>query len=94
MEVAPFINEEESTAIYDMIVFEKSIWKKLYLGFETENVHKKEKDSLSVGPRISLPIGELTNFQTSLALAYQIRSGEADALRFYLVFNRRFKIIP
>ena len=91
LEVAPFLNEEETCSVYDMIVFEKRIWRKLNLGVETENVHKKEKDSLGLGPRVSIPLGSAGNFKTSLALAYQLRSGETDALRFYLVFNRQFQ---
>ena len=91
LEVAPFLNETETCAVYDMIIFEKRIWRKLNLGIETENVHKKEKDSIGLGPRISIPLKSLGDVKTSFAIAYQMRSGETDPLRFYLVFNKRFK---
>src|SRR3989344_2097936 len=91
LEVAPFLNEEDGGSVYDMVVFEKTIRQNFNLGLETENVHKKEKDSLGIGPRISIPLSSVKELKTSLAFAYQFRSGETDPFRFYLVFSRRFK---
>ena len=91
LEVAPFLNERDSGSVYDMIVFEKRVWRKLSLGIETENVHKKERDSLGLGPRVRIPLDSTGNFKTSLALAYQLRSGETDTFRFYLIFSKQFQ---
>ncbi len=89
VEVAPFLDRR---AVYDMAVFEQNVWHKLNIGAETENVHKPGKDSLGIGPRISMPLAVFGNFKLAVALAYQFRQQETDALRFYVVFNRRDKL--
>ncbi len=89
VEVAPFLDRE---AVYDMVIFEQSVWHKLNIGGETENVHKPGKDSLGAGPRVSASLAEVGNYKLAVALAYQLRRQERNALRFYIVFNRKDKL--
>lgn len=89
IEVAPFLDRK---AVYDMVIFEQNVWHKLNLGAETENVHKPGKDSLGVGPRISAPLAVFGNYKLAVALAYQVRRQETNALRFYIVFNHKDKL--
>lgn len=89
IEVAPFLDRE---AVYDMVIFEQNVWYKLNAGAETENIHKPGRDSFGAGPRVSVPIAEFGNYKLAIALAYQLRQQETDAMRFYIVFNRRDKL--
>lgn len=86
VEVAPFLDRR---ATYDMVIFEHRSWRKLNLGAETENVHKRGADSLGAGPRASLPLGTFGKFKVATAAAYRLRSSEQNEFRVYVVFNRR-----
>ncbi len=88
VEVAPFLDRK---AVYDMVVFEQNVWRGMNIGAETENVHRPGKDSLGAGPRVSVPVAQVSNFKMAIALAYQLRRQETNALRFYVVFNHRDK---
>lgn len=89
VEVAPFLDRD---AVYDMVIFEQNVWHKLNIGAETENVHKPGKDSFGTGPRVSVPLAEFGKYKLAVALAYQLRRQETNALRFYVVFNRKDKL--
>lgn len=89
IEVAPFLNRR---AFYDFVIVERQIWRKLNVGGETENVHRPLRDSIGGGPRVSYPIGSVGKFKFTLALSYQMRPNEKDALRLYVVVNRRLKV--
>ena len=91
IEAAPFLDRKNRGAVYDMVVFERMLWRKLILRVETENVHKAGRDSLGVGPGVGWAFGSLGPVKVGGALVYQFRRSESDALRFYLVFNRRVK---
>ena len=91
VEVAPFLDHKNRGAVYDMVVFERMLWRKFNLRLETENVHKAGRDSLGAGPGVSWPCGSLGPVKVSGALAYQFRRQESDALRFYLILNHRVK---
>lgn len=88
VEVAPFLDRR---AVYDMVVFERVAWGRLNFRLETENVHKAGKDSLGVGSGTGWSFGSLGPVKVNGAVVYQFRRQETDALRFYLIFNRRFK---
>lgn len=75
---------------YEFVYADVRVWKRLSVGFETENVHKPGKDSLGAGPRLSLPVASFGNYKLSLAGVYQFRN-EANVPRLYVVLNRRFK---
>ncbi len=89
VEVAPFLDRK---AVYDMVIFEQNLWRKLNLGAETENVHKSGKDSIGLGPRVSVALPAFGKFKLALALTYQLRRQETNSLRFYIVFNRKDKL--
>ena len=91
IEAAPFLDHKNRGAVYDMVVFERMLWRRLNLRLETENVHKSGMDSLGVGPGVGWSCGSLGPVKVNGALVYQFRRQESDALRFYLVFNRRVK---
>lgn len=91
VEVAPFLDRKNRGAVYDMVVFERSLWQELNLRLESENLHKSGRDSLGVGPGIGWKFGSLGPVKVNGALVYQFRRHERDALRFYLVFNHRTK---
>lgn len=89
VEVAPFLDRK---SVYDMVIFEQNVWHKLNVGAETENVHKPGQDSLGAGPRVSAFLAELGSYKLAIALAYQLRRQETNALRFYVVFNRKDRL--
>ncbi|MBI4087481.1 MAG: hypothetical protein HY434_01480 [Candidatus Liptonbacteria bacterium] len=86
VEAAPFLDRR---AMYDMVIVEEGVWRKVNIGAETENVHKGGLDSLGAGPRVSLPLGILGKFKVATAAAYQFRRSEQNAFRVYVVFSHR-----
>ncbi|MEK7151543.1 MAG: hypothetical protein AAB784_02435 [Patescibacteria group bacterium] len=88
VEVAPFLDRR---AVYDMVVFEKLAWRNLNFRLETENIHKSGRDSLGVGPGVGWSFGSLGSVKVNGAVIYQFRRQETDVLRFYAIFNHRFK---
>lgn len=88
LEPAPFLSRR---AFYNFTILEVRTKGKLALGFESENVHQPGRDSIGAGPRVSYAFPGWKGFTSVVAVAYQFRRQEKDALRLYLMLNRRFK---
>jgi hypothetical protein len=86
LEHSPFL---ERKALYQFVLFEQRA-KAVGLGFESENVYAGGRDSLGIGPRISFKPIPLGKQPLNVSMAYQLRRGEPDVVRFY--FALPFKL--
>ena len=84
VEVAPFL---ETAALYHFVRVEVPITKRLNVMVESENIHRNGKDSLGLGPGLSMrPMKLKWKLRLAPAIAWQLRLHDPDFIRFYLAF--------
>lgn len=88
VEGAPFLTRK---AWYEFVVVDYLVWKRMSLGFETENTHQAGPDYIRAGLRAGLPIWQCGGNRASFAVAYRVgRSKGQNELRAYFVTHLRF----
>lgn len=86
LEVSPFLSKR---GLYDFLIIEQPLTKRISIGGETENIHLPEKkDSLGGGPRASAILYKNQNLKLVLAGSYQFRNDHNTA-RVYIVAHFR-----
>jgi len=84
VEVAPFL---ETAALYHFVRVEVPVTKRLNFMIESENIHRSGKDSLGLGPGLSIrPMKLKWKLRFAPAISWQLRPNDPNFVRFYLAF--------
>lgn len=87
VEVSPSLTKEGT--VYNYVSLEHRIVGRLRGGVEAENFYRPGRDSLGGGPRVSYTIMDKEKLRVDLALSHQVRPGERDARRLWIVVTPR-----
>lgn len=76
-------------SIYDMVTLERKVARFASIGGETENIHRAGRDSIGVGPAMSL-WKQTGTTKVVLRAAYQYHPHEHSIFRIYLIVHLKF----